>query len=115
MKVNVSELQLEKETKDRLVKSLFKIFEKLEVPGILKGLLGSYINNEISFEELTDELENLAFEKNKFKDLIPVFNENLEVEHAVDREYGLLANYKPLFDEHQNLVGFVPSWVYLKE
>jgi hypothetical protein len=106
-------VQLKVEQKERLVKAINNLLKEIQAPGILQGIFGSYLDKEMDFEAFISSLENLLMEKDKFKNLIPVFNEQLEVEKAVDQEYGLLANYKPLFDEQQNLVGFVPSWIFI--
>lgn len=105
---------VEIENRERLIKALSSILKELEVPGILSGVLNSFLEKDMDFNQLVNALETFASEKSKFKNLIPVFNENLEVDNAVDKEYGMLANYKPLFDEFQNLIGFVPHWVYMK-
>jgi len=115
MAVRTNEKTSEREKTEALIEVTDKLLKKLKAPGVVQGLFGSYMDKDIELEDLINYLDDLSSEKTNLKKLIPVFNEELEVDHVVDKEYGLLANYKPLFDESQNLVGFVPHWICQNE
>lgn len=111
VKVKKDPVEVAQEKDDKLILVLDNLLKKLNTPGVVQGLLGSYLDGDIDLDELTRELEDLTADDLRLQQMIPVFNENLEADHVVDKEYGLLANYKPLFDDQQNLVGFVPFWI----
>jgi hypothetical protein len=111
MAFRTDEKTTEREKTEALIEVVDKVFKRVNAPGIIQGLFGSYMDKEIELEDLINYLEDIAAGKAKLKDLVPVFNEELEIDHVADKKYELLSNYKPLFDENQNLVGFVPRWI----
>lgn len=114
MAIKVNE-KTDRSKTEELIAVMDKLFKKLNAPGVIQGVIGSYLDKDIELEELIHYLEDLSGERTKLKNVVPVFNEELEVDHVVDKEYGMLANYQPLFDEKQNLVGFVPHWICRKD